>query len=76
MENYISSYIFTTDVAIQRKEQNVFDQRVTAAETDLTSVVQKQGEVEASVSGIGLGKIVNILCCIYSVILAIKSGCK
>ena len=65
-------YLFTTDVATQRKEQNVLDQRITAAETDITSVVQKQGEVQASVSGMELGKLVNILCCMYSVMLAIK----
>ena len=68
-ETLFSSYPFTTgqqsiksDVAIQRKEQNILDQRLTTAETDLTSMVQKQSEVEASVSGIELGKIVNILC--------------
>ena len=68
-ETIFSSYPFTTgqqsiksDVGIQRKEQNILDQRLTTAETDLTSMVQKQSEVEASVSGIELGKIVNILC--------------
>ena len=68
-ETIFSSYPFTTgqqsiksDVAIQRKEQNILDQRLATAETDLTSMVQKQSEVEASVSGIELGKIVNILC--------------
>ena len=50
------------DADTQRKEQKALDHRVTTAEGDITSIVQKHGEVEASVSGIELGKIVNTSC--------------